>query len=106
MSFAVAETVAGALEETLLFFRQGREALPLHLFEQLIEPALLGDALLFLALEAAGLAALLPALPPALTLARRGWFVLFQARVPLREVIAENPLLAARLQHDQLVLAR
>src|SRR5262249_56451685 len=105
MSFAVAETIAGALEEAFFFFGERGQPLPLYLFEQRVEPALLGDAFFLLALQAAGLAALLPALPPALTLAGRRGFVLFQARVALREVVTEDPLLASRLQHDQLVLA-
>src|SRR5262245_36260205 len=104
---AVAVAVADTFHETAFFIRQGAHTLALDFFEQFVQAALVGDTLLLLALGLGGLATLPPALEPALLAARRSGrrFVALQAGVALREVVAEQRVLAPRLQQEPLLFA-
>src|SRR5436309_2301222 len=107
-SAPVLVAVAEQLHEAALLVSQRAHALRRDFLQQLVHAALVGLAALRLALLLAGLAALLPALPPAqLRLGRgRGRLVALQAGVALREVVgAEQQVLAAGLQDDPLLLA-
>src|SRR5262249_60068668 len=99
----VAVLGADAGEEAALLVAERLQAQLLDLFEQLVHAALLGLALLLLALGLALGAALEPALQPALPPPRRGRrppLLPLQAGVSLRESVAEERPLPAGLQPD------
>src|SRR6266404_4184366 len=98
---------ANAGEKAAFFLAQGLQAFALDFFQQLVHAALLGLALLHVALHFAGGAALQPALPDArpAPLARRR-LVALETGVTLRKIVAEHRILAAVLQDDVLPLAR
>src|SRR5206468_1423902 len=98
--------VADAFEEAAFLVGEGGHALALHFVEQLVHAAVLGLAPLLLALHAPLGAFLLPALPEVGPLPLGGRLVALQAGVALGEVVAEQRLLAAGLQVNQLLPAR
>src|SRR5690349_22731107 len=78
----------------------------LDLFEQLIHATFLFLLPLLLAQQLASLAALEPALEEVgLPAARRGRLILLETRVTLREIVAEQRILAAGLEQDVLLPA-
>src|SRR6266545_2170321 len=102
----IAILVGDPFEETVLLVGQGLLALALDLRQQLVHPAFVGGLLLLLALQPGGAAALQPALDEVLfLLARRGRLVALQACVALREIVAEQGVLAARLKQNPLLPA-
>src|SRR5262245_55591250 len=101
--------VADALHKAVLLVGQRSDPVALYLLQQFVQAALLGLALLLLALLPFLGAALHPAPPPALLgpgRRRRRLLAPLQARISLREVVAEKGILAAALQQQPLLLAR
>src|SRR4051812_166971 len=93
---------ADALQESAFLVGQSFQAELLDLFQQLVHALLFRLALLDFAQRLAGGTLLQPALDEVgFLLLRRGTALLFEARVALREV-AEQGILAARLQKDPL----
>src|SRR5262245_17416319 len=83
------------------------QAVALDFFEQLIHAALLGFALLLLALQLALGAASPPALPECLAgpAPSRRRLIALQARVTLGEIISQERIFPAALQDDPLYAA-
>src|SRR5207249_10849164 len=100
--------VADSLHETALLVGQRRHPLALYLRQQLVQPGLVGGPLFLIALGLGLAATLQPALEPALAAPRWGGrhLVALQTGVALREVVAEQSVLAAGLQNDPLLPAR
>src|SRR6266540_5618196 len=104
---AVAVAVTGSLHEATLLIGQRAHSLAVDLVEQFVEATLFRDASLLGALLAGLAATLQPALPPALPAPRGSGrcLVALEAGVALREVVAEQRVLAAGLQNDPLLFA-
>src|SRR5438105_14644140 len=104
LSIAKLGTDAG--KKAALLVAEGLQALALNLFKKFVHAAFVSLALLQVALHLHGTAALQPALQKRLPapLSRRGLIAL-EACITLGEIVTEDRVLAAVLQHDELLPA-